>query len=700
MSNLYEKYVKNNIDILVSILLAIIFYLLVFRIESLNPANYKWMLYGGDLTQNYLGGAVYRAGSWSWPILVNRSIGYPYGVSVLGTDSLPIMAIIFKFFTYFFGLSPYYQFFGIWTLLCLILQAFFAVKILRKIFGDNSIYNIICSLLFVTAPILINRSFAHSTLVGHWTILASILLYLNNKLDKKEWFYIGLIITTSFMVHPYFTFMITPVIAALVYKKVFTEKEVTIKTAFKFGSIITMSLIIVMYLLGMFTVTNPNAGGWKSFSMNLNALINPIWSKSLFLNQLGYSMSHQQEGCNYLGCGLLLALAMAIFSNREKIFSKENFIKNKEILIACLFLILFSLSSNVYLGSSLVFSYNSIILRSFGGIFRSSGRMFWPVWYLLVCFILNKLSERYKEKNKFILPLLCIIQLIDLSPNFIEKNKMIKNAVKNSENYQNILRSEKWNDLFNDYKHVFLTDAILGNDKYRFFWEKTITNKITVNAGYFTRETLKITRNIQAVRTLISNGYLPNDDNTIYIIDDELYSSLIKSNNRLVNYIKELDGIKYILSNRDLFKNRNGIKFGEKIHFNNTDREIVFNGFSNENEPEYWTVHHHINMNFKMNEQPERDFKIKFDVKPFVNDHNKYVIAFVVVNGKKLTKWVFKKDKEYPETVLYVPKKLIKSDGNVEIKFHMIGTNSEKRLGIGKDDRRKGIGLVNMEIFY
>lgn len=700
MSKFYEKYIKNNIDIFISIFLATVFYILVFGIKSLNPANYNWLLYGGDLTQNYLGGAVYRASPWSWPIFVHRSIGYPYGVSVLGTDSLPIMAIIFKCFTHFFGLSPYYQFFGIWTLLCLILQAFFAVKILRKIFGLNSVYNIICSLFFITAPILINRAFAHATLVGHWIILASILLYLNDKLNRKEWFYIGLIMNISFMVHPYFTFMISPIIAALVYKKVFTEKEITIKTTFKYGSITTLSLVITMYMLGMFEVANPSAGGWRSLSMNLNALLNPIWSRSLFLNQLGHSSHMQQEGCNYLGVGLLLALVMAILSSRKKIFSKEKFLKNKEILIACLFLTIFAVSSNIYLGNSLIFSYNSLILRALGGIFRAAGRMFWPVWYLLVYFILCKLNEQYKEKVRFIIPFLCIIQLLDLSPNFIDKNKKIKNSINNSKGYQNILQSTKWNDLFNDYKHVFITDLILGNDNYRYFWEKVITSGITVNAGYFTRETLKIKRGIETCKNLIYSGYLPDTDNTMYIIDDEFYSKLVDTNNRLVPYIKELDGIKYILSNKELFKSKDSIRFGEKIYFVNSNKEIVFDGFSSENEQEYWTVHHHISMNFKMAEQPKDDFKIKLDVVPFINDYNKYVRAKVVINGKKVAKWVFKKGKQYPETILYVPKKLIKSDGNVEIKFHMMGTNSEKRLGIGKDVRRKGIGLASMEIVY
>ncbi|MDR2077694.1 MAG: DUF6311 domain-containing protein, partial [Rickettsiales bacterium] len=200
----YESHLKDNADIILSIVIAAVFYISVFGLKTLNPANYKWLLMSGsDLTQNYLGGAVYRASPWSWPPFNYKSIGYPYGVSVLNTDSLPIMAILFKCLTTIFGLSPKYQFFGIWILVCLILQAFFAVKILRKIFSQK--YQIvIASMFFIVSPMLIWRIFVHCSLCGHWLILASILLYLNDRLTKKEWFYFSLIEVLSLLIHPYF----------------------------------------------------------------------------------------------------------------------------------------------------------------------------------------------------------------------------------------------------------------------------------------------------------------------------------------------------------------------------------------------------------------------------------------------------------------------------------------------------------------
>ncbi len=87
----FKNFLNDNLDVAISMFIAVILYIVVFGISSLNLANYKWLLSGGDLTQNYIGGVLYRNSKWALPIFVQREIGYPYGVSVLGTDSLPII---------------------------------------------------------------------------------------------------------------------------------------------------------------------------------------------------------------------------------------------------------------------------------------------------------------------------------------------------------------------------------------------------------------------------------------------------------------------------------------------------------------------------------------------------------------------------------------------------------------------------------
>lgn len=705
-----RNFFKTNTDIIASLILASIFYLVVFGSKSLDPRNYQWLIREGDLGQNYLGGVVYRSEPWHWPILVSKNLAYPYGASVLSTDSLPIMALLFKCLTSLFGLSPYYQFFGIWLFICLLLQAFFSVKITRKIFAtddtkpDSTILIIFSSLFFLISPIMLQRAFGHPSLVTHWTILAAIFLYLNNKLGRREWLCSNLLVAITFLVHPYFTFLALSILAALVCKKVFHDGEVSLKTAIGYGFTLLLTLIIVIYLLGMFS-SNPNAGGWKRFSMNLNAPINSM-DGSLFLNGLGVADS-QSEGYNYLGLGVILGLILLLFQYSADIFSKKNLYENREIVLLCLFLTVFALSSDIYLGNNLIFSYNSIIMRAIGGIFRAAGRAFWPVWYLLLYFMLFGLKKYCGNRVKFIVPILCLIQLLDLAPLYLGKGAFVKNSIEASLKKENMnwnrLQSAKWDDLFGEYRHVFLVTSNPDALGYQYFWDKIVSNGITVNTGYFARITGKVARDLEQVRSIMSDGHLPDYPDTIYIIDDNFYKKLQKTNNKLLAHVEELDGFRYILgdSNTALGKtSKIAIESNKKIDLTKNDGGIVFDGFSCENEAEQWSVHHNVNMKFRLAELPKKDFKIKFEVTPYIRDKNPRVGAIISVNGKRVARWYFKKDKKYPDTTLSVPANLIKDDGNVEIKFRLWGTNSDKRLKIGGDGRRKGLGLKTMEIGY
>ncbi|MDR2077699.1 MAG: DUF6311 domain-containing protein [Rickettsiales bacterium] len=695
----YERYLKDNADIILSIVIAAVFYISVFGLKTLNPANYKWIMkQGGDLVQNYLGGVVYRASPWSWPPFSYKSIGHPYGVSVLNTDSLPIMAILFKCLTTIFGLSPKYQFIGLWIFTCFILQAFFAARILRKIFSRKC-YIVMASIFFIVSPTIIFRAFSHSVLCGHWLILASILLYLNDRLTKKEWFYFSLIEVLSTLVHPYFLPMTFPLLLALAYKKLFQDREISFKNACLGCGAMVVALLATLYLLDAFETINPvDGGGWSHFSMNLNAPINPMSYGSLFLNALA-TQPGQYEGYNYLGFGLiilLILLARDLFS----MLNEENLKSNAGILIVCLSIIVFSLSNDLYIGKLLIFSYKFVVTKAFGTIFRSGGRMFWPVGYLLTYLLLRRLNEKYREKVYYILPIVCLIQLADLAPLYMSKGTTVRKNIRTQESYKNPLDSEEWNKLFATYKHVFITKVDnIDNCTYSYFWEKIIDSDIVVNGGYLTKISKKMARNTNNTRNTIMSGYLPWHD-TIYVIDEELYEELSKnSSSRLFSHIQSLDNIRYILFDRKFLNREDSINFNKKLYFNNDPgKYISLDGFSSIDEPEYWSQHHEVSIEFRLGRLPKGDFMIKFDVVPFTNEKNKTVRAKVFVNGKKLAKWVFKDGKQHPRTNLRVPRNLLNNGDIVEVKFRLRGIKSMKKLRLGTDSRRKGIGLVSLEL--
>lgn len=102
----------------------------IYGIHVLNPTYTDWLMSGGDLTQHYLGWKAYRNSSWHFPIGMTDTLAYPYLTSVIFTDSIPLFAVFFKI------LSPIlpaeFQYFGFYGLLCFILQAVLAVRIIRN----------------------------------------------------------------------------------------------------------------------------------------------------------------------------------------------------------------------------------------------------------------------------------------------------------------------------------------------------------------------------------------------------------------------------------------------------------------------------------------------------------------------------------------------------------------------------------------
>jgi len=128
--------------------------------------------------------------------------------------------------------------------------------------------------------------------------------------------------------------------------------------------------------------------------MNLNALINPMgWSK-YFLKDLALATNGQYEGFNYLGLGMIILLIGTLFIHIKKIIINTNRI-NKQILLKwigiifiIIFLLFFSLSNQITLFSRTLINLplSDSILKIWS-IFRATGRMFWPIYYLVYIFI-------------------------------------------------------------------------------------------------------------------------------------------------------------------------------------------------------------------------------------------------------------------------------------------------------------------------
>ena len=393
--------------------LSFCFYLLGYG--NFNFSNQSWLI-NGDLAQYQLGWKFYREDIWRFPLGLNPNYGITNSSSITYSDSIPLLAIFFKIFRSF--LTEDFQYFSFWIFICIYLQALFSFKIIYY-FTKNTPYSLVSSLFFIFSTTLIYRSGIHLSLTAHWLILCYFYVQIssiNNKDLKKH-----LIIYLSLLIHFYFSLIL---IGIFFLEKFIKFKKLCIKDLISSFVIIIFS-IILMYVVGYFTIgIDDGLGfGYGIYNFNLNSFFNPIgenhldkFNWSFFLPTLNFQ-NKEMEGFSYIGISGILFLILYLkylFIGKSKIV----FSKRTNILIFIVFLII-ATSNNVNIGNQnlITLELNKYLYGILSSV-RASGRLIWPIYYLI--FIIGIVSifqySLNKKKPLLIIIFLAIFQLVDLAP--------------------------------------------------------------------------------------------------------------------------------------------------------------------------------------------------------------------------------------------------------------------------------------------
>ena len=528
MKTLSEKQ-KDFISIIIACFSGLIIFLLIYS-ELLNPSYDAWLLTGGpDLVQHYVGWLMYRQADWSFPIGLANNYAYPFSVAITYTDSIPLLAIFFKLFSPV--LPATFQYTGFWIMLCFILQSIFAYLIL-KIFISNRILSLLGSIFFTLSPIALFRLGGHFALGGHFLILAGIFLILKEH-KKIAYIHWTALLITSAMVHPYLLFMNIFLMLADICSLLFVHKTLSVKKAFLFLLTQIICLFAVAYALGLFTIRETTANGYGDFSMNLNALINPLtWSR--LMPDLPI-INYQAEGFNYLGLGIILLLILSIYKFLKKKQFKY-FTKNFwPIILISIILFFLALSNIVAVNDNilLVIHWPESIMRNIFGFFRSSGRFFWPVYYLLFVaafYIIKGL------KFKFALLLLIFtlsLQIYDLSIKLSNRGHEFEDK-----QWDNTTISKELDEGALSYQHmVFL--PVIPHRNFPAFAVYAASHKLSINDGYFARPINDLDKYREQTISQLKSGILDKD--TIYVFSREA-DELTTNINLEGHMLKEVDG--------------------------------------------------------------------------------------------------------------------------------------------------------------
>lgn len=450
MDSINHNNIKNNDKLITAVLgglIGLIVFLAIYGLAPLNPANDAFVLSGyleKDVAQHYAGWKLFRNSPWSFPLGVGSHIEYPYGNSVSYTDSIPLFAIFFKAIR---GILPQtFQYFGIFVMLCFILQGVFGA-LLTSLFAECKVYRSVGALLFSLAPVMIERSFRHCALAAHFLILAALYYYFKNR-RKTKWSYIPFYVINALAItiHPYFL----PFTFAIMFA--FAVEDFIIgRNWWKPWFNIILSIVITLgtgYCIGAFTSGEVLAAvGYGYFSMNLNSYINPVsphfegvhnWSE--FLSDRAY-FGGQTEGFNYLGVGVIAAAALsfvAVVITQFKTAAK--FVVNRfGIIFSTVCLTVFAFSNAIYWDDQMLLKipYGEKLELLFG-MFRATGRFGWMLFYLVFLLALYGIYKAVKNPKiacAIIIPLV-LLQIYDLSGVLKEKHDYFYNFSTENRQYR------------------------------------------------------------------------------------------------------------------------------------------------------------------------------------------------------------------------------------------------------------------------
>jgi len=498
-------------------LLGTLFFMYIFGTAILDFTYTDWLMSGGDLSQHYLGWRLFRNSSWYFPLGLMDNIVYPFKISIIYTDSIPLFAVIFKLLSPLLPLN--FQYFGLFGILCYALQGGAGALIVKKI-GGNVCQSIIGSMFFILSSVMILRLYFHTSLAAHFILLLCILLCLReNSGIKKQIFLWSCLLVLSVLIHLYYVPMVMIFMFFQLLRNYFLTKN--LKNQCVVICVALLILIGTMFCLGAFyfAKTADDRGAFGSASANLNSFLNPM-GMSRFIKDMPHISAFPHEGFAYLGLGMILFTLIIggyMINQRTllpiKVKSKTGWFPYISGIV--LWFLLFSLSPTIAFNQHKLFTYPVLWpVDELWNIFRSTGRMLWPAFYIIIIFCIWYAVKLFSgKKAAIIMGVLLLIQWADLGYWFITKGNSFKTQVI----WQTELASPVWSNLAHDYNHIFF----MGDyTKLNSFLDLSANHKMTVNDAYLARtNTSKINEYKQKEKEYLTHNE-PRDD-TIYIFQDE-----------------------------------------------------------------------------------------------------------------------------------------------------------------------------------
>lgn len=518
--------------------MGVLCFVCVYGVKILHVQYDAWLLKGDlDLMQHYIGWGHYRNDPWMFPFGLITSLSKPYAMSVVYTDSIPLMAVICKL------LSPHlpetFQYFGLYGCISFALQGGLSMLLLTRVIRRRWLA-VIASFFFILSFPVLQRMYYHTALASQWLILLSLVVWLYQKEDGKvlkkclAWSGIGFLCVA---IHSYFLPMAGAILLFAVIEQIIVYRKTTGKTAVAVRNGIIeiagfcVAALLNLWLLGAFYGdASAIGGGIGTFESNLNTFYNPLGH-----GITGYALpiynDFQYEGFAYLGLGMLMltvsvlvgAIGLLLLKKPAQKLSEYIRIHHRQFLLAVLFLLFILLAA----GPIYTFNAHRLVAIPLPGaigriadIFRSNGRMIWVSMYILMLAVFVCTDRMIRGGVRVVaLVLALIIQIVDLTGDISQKQDYFNREQVYVNRWDDATLSQIIGDrsefiLMDDSSTMLMMDTAYYTyrhhmDTNRFYFARNIDEKIGEQTERYRQDLLNGKASSSAVYVFAKDGFVP-----------------------------------------------------------------------------------------------------------------------------------------------------------------------------------------------
>ena len=683
----------------------------ILGIDNLSFVNSKW-LGAHDVTTDIVSWKFFKDDIWRFPLGNNPNYGMDIGSGIAFSGSIPIMAIIFKLFA---NILPYdFHYFSLWIFICFFLQSYIAFLIINNQ-TKNLYFSIVGSLFFLLSPILINRLSFHFSLCAHWLILMSFYIETKKDLINKN-IYWAVLISLSALIHFYFTIMLLGIFFLFSLNDL--KNNLNLKKFYNKIFLVLGSLIFTMFIIGYFNVpfADALAYGYGNYALDISGLFSS--NTSVINGNIDWSFFFTNntvlpsEGFAYLGVGgiiFLIYMIIILINNFKDFRKKEEFLP---IFLIVLIFLIAGITNRVHLFNSIIFDFElPTIIYGILSIVRASGRLVWPVYYLIFFISIIFLYKNFSKKNSFyILTIIFVVQLIDIYPglkkhynsnSFISEKKLINYSF--------------WKDLTKE--NSVLRTTYLNNET-RFLLGlrevlllKNIKKTDISTHGRYNRKQASISRS--SLYRSFDQKKVPK--NTIFTVDSFNHLRTLKylfKNKNIGFFFKDnkwimVSGYVDQMTDYDLSQlkkyNPLPVTKNKKIYLNFDDENSIHGiGWTHNrlsSKKGIWTEGNISNLIFKLEGNIDDNFLIKIKLNSIITRKNEPINFSVGVNNYFIKEFNLKNINELNEDSIFVnlnTNNII--DNIIYIKFKIENPVTKLELLKSPDARKLGILVESLEI--